>query len=94
MELDTSSPDCRTVGCGGECRGCRTVGSCPDRLVCRCLGVTEEVVIAAITTLGVRTLQQLKEVTEAGTGCRCCLRQLHNYLVVYSSSSAEICSAR
>ncbi len=94
MEFDSSSPDRPTVDCAGDCRNCRAVGGCPDRLVCRCLGVTEEVVIAAITTLGVSTLQQLKDVTEAGSGCRCCHRELHNYLVVYSSSSAEICSAK
>jgi bacterioferritin-associated ferredoxin len=53
-------------------------------------------VVAAIVHLGVRTVKELREATEAGAGCRCCHRQLQGYLAVYSSSSspADICSAR
>jgi NAD(P)H-nitrite reductase large subunit len=83
--------------CAGECRGCAAVGSCPDRVVCRCLRVTEQEVISAITTLGLRTLKEVRRATEAGTGCNCCHRELSAYLAVYSpspSSSPNICSAR
>ncbi len=89
MELSQTSHECI-----GSCRSCSTVGSCPDRVVCRCLGVTEEAVITAITTLGVRNLKELRTATEAGDGCCCCHRELHTYLAIYAPASAEICSAR
>jgi bacterioferritin-associated ferredoxin len=81
--------------CGGDCRGCAAVGSCADRFVCRCLRVTEREVIHAVVALGLRTLTEVRQVTEAGTGCSCCHRELSAYLAVYSaSSSPNICSAR
>jgi bacterioferritin-associated ferredoxin len=81
--------------CTGSCQGCSTVGSCPERVVCRCLNVTEAEVIAAITTRGVRTLKELRLITEAGDGCTCCHRELNAYLAIYSSSSSPaICSAK
>jgi bacterioferritin-associated ferredoxin len=83
--------------CAGVCRGCAAVGSCPDRVVCRCLGVTEQQIITAVVTLGLRTLKEVRRATEAGTGCNCCHRELSAYLAVYSpspSSSPNICSAR
>lgn len=74
--------------CAGPCSGC------PDRVVCRCLKVTEAVIVEAIAG-GVRTLQELRRATEAGTGCNCCHRELREYLAVHSSSSpSNICSAR
>ena len=81
--------------CVGNCQGCSAAGSCPDRVVCRCLKITEQEVITAITTLGLRTLGELRKATEAGDGCTCCHRELHGYLAIYSpSSSSAICSAR
>ena len=84
-----------TEDCAGSCRSCATVGSCPDRVVCRCLGVTEETVISAIVALGQRTVKEVRRATEAGDGCTCCHRELAAYLAVYSpSSSPVICSAK
>jgi bacterioferritin-associated ferredoxin len=83
--------------CAGSCRGCERVGSCADRVVCRCLGVTEDMVVHAIVTLGLRTLTELRSVTEAGDGCTCCHRELKEYLAIYSSrvsSSDSMCSAK
>lgn len=81
--------------CTGTCSACPAVGSCPDRVVCKCLKVTEEVVITAITTLGLRTVKEVRSATEAGTGCNCCHRELNVYLAVYaSSSSPNMCSAK
>ena len=79
--------------CTGTCAACPAVGSCADRLVCRCLGVTEETVIAAIRTDGARTVMELRTVTGAGDGCRCCHQELSAYLAVYSplSSSPSMC---
>lgn len=81
--------------CTGSCRTCPAVGSCPDRVVCRCLQVTEQVVITAIVELGLRTVKEVRSATEAGTGCNCCHRELTAYLAVYSpSSSPNRCSAK
>jgi bacterioferritin-associated ferredoxin len=96
MELpQTTSEANETADCTGSCASCPAVGSCPDRVVCRCLRVTEEVVIDAIVTLGLRTVTEIRQVTAAGTGCNCCHKELAAYVAVYASSSSEpICSAR
>ena len=97
MELpQTTSEVSGAEDCSGSCRSCVTVGSCPDRLVCRCLKVTEETVINAIVTLGLRTVKEVRQATEAGTGCNCCHREIAAYLAVYSlsSSSPNMCSAK
>ena len=85
----------RTTDCTGTCSACPAVGSCPDRVVCRCLKVTEESVIVAIRTHGARTIRELRTLTGAGDGCNCCHQELRQYLTVYSSSSSPlICSDR
>ena len=93
MELPQNSTE--VADCTGTCASCPAVGSCPDRVVCRCLRVTEEVVIDAIVTLGLRTVKELRQATDAGNGCNCCHKELAAYLTVYASSSSEpICSAK
>ena len=91
MQLEQAAEDC-----AGSCQGCATVGSCPDRVVCRCLGVTEAEIVGAILTLGLRTVKEVRQATEAGDGCTCCHREINAYLTVYSpsSSSPVICSAK
>lgn len=54
--------------------------SCPDRLVCRCLNVTEAELIQAITAHEIRTLRDLKHQTGAGDGCTCCHSRLQEYI--------------
>ena len=81
------------TGCVGQCHGCSAVGSCSERYVCKCLKITENEVIEAITIRGATSLEELRTTTQAGTGCNCCHHQLQQYLTVYSSSSL-ICSAR
>ena len=86
-----------TTDCTGSCAGCASAGSCADRIVCRCLKVTESEVIAAIQAGGARSIKELQVLTEAGSGCTCCHRELQSYLAIYSpspSSSPAICSAR
>lgn len=81
--------------CTGSCQTCPAVGSCPDRVVCRCLRVTEETIIGAIVGLGLRTVKEVRQATDAGDGCTCCHRELHAYLTVYSpSASPNMCSAK
>jgi bacterioferritin-associated ferredoxin len=76
MQTSVCSPD-----------DCRT---CDDRVVCRCLQVTEEQVVFAITTLEVRNLRELRQTTGAGDGCTACHRKLKALLQehVYSDSEA------
>ncbi len=90
--LQTSESE---TDCTGTCSTCPSVGSCADRVVCRCLQVTEQTVITAIVTLGLRTVKEVRHATEAGDGCTCCHREIHQYLTVYASSSSPvICSAK
>ena len=85
-----------TADCVGSCQGCVSVGSCSERIVCKCLKVTEDRLIHAITVHGASNLHELRVLTEAGTGCNCCHRELRVYLEVHSSSPSpsDICSAR
>lgn len=65
---------------------CRT---CESQVVCRCLQVTEEQVIVAITTLEVRTIRDLRETTGAGDGCTACHRKLKALLQQHVMSESE-----
>ncbi len=74
------------------CGGCTGEG----RVVCRCLHVTEEELVAALSTYEITTLQELKVLTGAGDGCTCCHGRLKEYIARYaqSSSSEPICSCK
>lgn len=63
--------------CAGPCAGC------PDRIVCRCLKVTEEAISDAIITLGLRTVKCVTNATGAGDGCTCCHSQIRELLEVH-----------
>ena len=63
-------------------------------VVCHCLGVTEEQLVSAVVAFDLQTLQEVRRQTGAGTGCNACHRRINLLLQSYSSSSAEICSAR
>jgi bacterioferritin-associated ferredoxin len=81
--------------CSGACASCPR--DCSERLVCRCLQVTESEVVTAIHTGEVRTLRDLRRHTGAGDGCTCCherLRQLLERHAQSSSSSEPICSVK
>jgi NAD(P)H-nitrite reductase large subunit len=93
--MELPQPSTETADCTGSCRSCPAVGSCADRVVCRCLKVTEQTVIDAIVTLGLRTVKEVRRATEAGDGCTCCHKEIVAYLAVYSSSASPlICSDR
>jgi bacterioferritin-associated ferredoxin len=80
-------------GCprGADCGGCQMYGG---PMVCHCLQVTEDQLVSALTTLELRTVREVRRLTGAGTGCNCCHTRIQLLLQTYSSSSAEICSAR
>ena len=69
--------------CAGPCAGC------PDRIVCRCLKVTEEMIAGAIVSLGLRTLRDVRTATGAGDGCTCCHQSIHELLAVHVEMSAR-----
>ena len=75
----------------GDCGSCLAMGG---PVVCRCLGIREDELIEALTTLELRTLRDVRRHTGAGTGCNACHRRIQLYIETYSSSPAEICSAR
>ena len=85
--IGTSLENC----CPGN--GC---GDCPGRYACRCLRITEEEVVQAVTTLRLRTVDELRRHTGAGDGCTACHRTLRLLLHQHaqSSSSSPICSVR
>jgi bacterioferritin-associated ferredoxin len=68
---------------------------CPGRLVCRCLGVTEDVLTAAMATYDIRSVKDIQRHTGAGDGCTACHARLKCLLQESASSSAvPICSVR
>lgn len=63
--------------CAGPCAGC------PDRVVCRCLKVTEEMIAEAIVSLGLRSVRDVRAATGAGDGCTCCHQSIRELLTVH-----------
>ncbi|MCI0681248.1 MAG: (2Fe-2S)-binding protein [Gemmataceae bacterium] len=58
--------------------------TCPAKVVCRCLNVTEEQVVNLITGFGLRTIREIRHHTGAGDGCTCCHAELAQYLDRYA----------
>lgn len=73
--------------CPGPCAGC------PDQVVCRCLKVTEAVIVEAITTLGVRTVKEVVRTTGAGSGCTCCHTRIRTYIEVHAAAPEQVAAA-
>jgi bacterioferritin-associated ferredoxin len=72
---------------------------CPERVVCRCLNVTEAALAQALVTLRLRTLTDVRRHTGAGEGCTCCHAALREMLEKVpqppsSASAFPICSVR
>lgn len=70
--------------CAGPCAGC------PDRIVCRCLNVTEEAIADAIVSLGLRSLNDVRLVTGAGDGCTCCHQSIRELLQVHIEVAGRV----
>lgn len=73
--------------CAGPCAGC------PDRIVCRCLKVTEAVIVEAVQTLGLRTVKDVRAATGAGDGCTCCHSQIRELIEVYTPAALPMAAA-
>jgi bacterioferritin-associated ferredoxin len=54
-------------------------GTCPGRLVCHCLQVTEEMLLSAIDG-GCATLRDIRRHTGAGSGCTACQQAVRAYI--------------
>ncbi|HZT80322.1 MAG TPA: (2Fe-2S)-binding protein [Gemmataceae bacterium] len=67
---------------------------CPERVVCRCLQVTEAVLVEALADGEVRTLKDIRRCTGAGDGCTACHALLRQYLERHAHSAEPICSVR
>jgi len=69
---------------------------CSDRVVCRCLQVTEVELVEALTTREVQDLKDVRRHTGAGSGCMACHRLIRRYLErhCYSASAVPSCSER
>jgi bacterioferritin-associated ferredoxin len=51
-----------------------------DRVVCRCLGISESEIRCALMEGTARCLRTLMDATGAGTGCNCCHRAIKDLL--------------
>lgn len=63
--------------------------SCDAQFVCRCLQVTQEHLVVTITTLGLRTLREVRQKTGAGDGCTACHRKLKSLLQEHAPVESE-----
>lgn len=65
---------------------------CPERIVCRCLQITEAELVEALHTLELRTLKDVRRAIGAGEGCTCCHAALKEYLQQHEYC-ASLCSS-
>ena len=63
---------------------------CPDKIVCRCLQVTEAQVVRMIERLELRTVHDLRQYTGAGDGCTCCHAKLKEYLAHHACAEEAV----
>ena len=63
---------------------------CPDKIVCRCLQVTEAQVVRMITRLELRTVRDVRSLTGAGEGCTCCHGKIQEYLERFACETAAM----
>ena len=63
---------------------------CNDKIVCRCLQVTESQVVRMIERLELRTVLDLRKYTGAGEGCTCCHAKLEEYLEKHAAVEAAV----
>lgn len=73
--------------CAGPCAGCE------DRIVCRCLKITEGHIIDAVVSLGLRTVREVRGATGAGDGCNCCHNQIRALIEVHVAVEAPLAAA-
>jgi NAD(P)H-nitrite reductase large subunit len=62
--------------CPRDCSSCPELADGSDRIICRCLRVTEAAILGAVDQFGLTTLVEIKCHTEAGTGCTACHKRI------------------
>jgi bacterioferritin-associated ferredoxin len=62
------------------CHTRNACSSCPGRLVCHCLQVTEEMLLEALDRFELQTIKDIRQHTGAGDGCTACHKRLRGYL--------------
>lgn len=65
MDADPLNADCR---------------SCPGRVICRCLQVTEGALLRVLGDGAACSLREIRQRTGAGDGCTACHRLLRQFL--------------
>ncbi len=51
-----------------------------EEIICHCMGVSKEDIIKAIKEKGCKTVEDIQEETEAGTGCGGCVEDIQEIL--------------
>ena len=64
--------------------------ACPDKIVCRCLQVTEVQVIRMIERLELRSVRDVRKYTGAGEGCTCCHAKIQEYIEKHGAVEAAV----
>lgn len=70
---------------------------CPERLLCHCLQITEEMVVSAVNRMALGTVHEVRDHTGAGDGCTSCharIREVIEQHTAYLPSPPDICSVR
>ena len=57
-----------------------TCDTCPARMICHCLQVTEDVLLHALDTMNLTSVKDICRHPGAGDGCTACHRRLRKYL--------------
>lgn len=81
-------PQVTDASCSDPCPG--PCGGCPDRVVCRCLKVTEGAIVDAVVGLGLRTVKEVRRATGAGDGCTCCHRQIRGLIEAHAPAAGAV----
>ncbi len=63
--------------------------TCPGKVVCRCLQVTEEQLVNLITRFKLPSISEIRKHGGAGDGCTCCHPELQQFLDRYSLAVVE-----
>jgi NAD(P)H-nitrite reductase large subunit len=54
--------------------------TCPAQVICYCMHVTEDKIVDALQTLGLRTVREVRHQTRAGDGCTACHRRIQGLI--------------
>jgi NAD(P)H-nitrite reductase large subunit len=73
--------------------GVQAVTACladPSATVCTCMSVSRREIVGAIGSLGLKTVEQVGEHTQAGTGCGTCRGEIRSLLAVAAQEASEV----